>query len=749
MNSPFHRNWPLLLLTAVCIAVIAGALLAAPMPVAAQAPVAASVLPQGGVETAAPNAITADDGGAWELGVHGTAGNLTTATAAERYGMWVWLNGWFVRRYSFAESTAWEEDFKRAALGGTENFYIDSVDLQFYVGHGSAGRITFDNASHDDSTMQSPGDCNTTWGDNDNEWLAMTSCQVLSGTGLANMAQCMNRQHLILGFYTNASAHNNYWQTQAYHFGRYMRYGYNMTQAWFNACDVADRGRIVRAIAEETACFSDNPYYSSVCADVYDSDYYWYTHYCGTASASYVPVDLLQGEVPIFQVAPYSTGEINRDIGKLGNAFNITITPTVQAAWTSEGPGTPPDPQEGSPFLVSTDVSRTLELDASSGLFHYVDLGQQFTPQQAEAALAAQASSVNTIDNDIARRTADKFLNDFGLMQPDAVFDEVVQDMTGFIQDRNAGVTAADIEQAEVPVSLQVLYTRFLTESRVTAAGVTQEISYTVVGPGAKQKVALPMTGTVSAAGVLQADPLGVQGGWRGVQQPVSAATGEPLMAPIYTAGIAGDLYLTLGEKVAMNDIPLEIKSREILSSTLAYWEETAGSSQGELIPVYEFNVRFTISGTNETTDDFVYVPASPIYLRPYAEILDEPTVDVSPGVSLTLTAADASKTLAALGVGDDFNFVMGYAGAAGDYVYNWYLDSVAPENQLPDPSGFDTTITLAVPFADATHTRSLTIVLAVEDTSSPNQSIGTDVAVINVNPALFMPALSAPEQNP
>ncbi len=114
--------------------------------------------------------------------------------------MWYWLNGWFTQRYSYNESSAWERDFKRSALGGTESYYIDAVDLQFYVGHGSPGRFTFDNANWTDSTLQAPGDCDTAWGDGDNEWLALTSCQVLADSAIGSMAQCMNRQHLILGF---------------------------------------------------------------------------------------------------------------------------------------------------------------------------------------------------------------------------------------------------------------------------------------------------------------------------------------------------------------------------------------------------------------------------------------------------------------------------------------------------------------------------------------------------------------------
>ena len=86
-----------------------------------------------GADGVAPAAVSADDGGAWELGLHGSAGNLTQATAAERAGMKYWLDGWFVTRYNYNENSAWEEDFKKASSGGTENTYLDTVDRKSVV----------------------------------------------------------------------------------------------------------------------------------------------------------------------------------------------------------------------------------------------------------------------------------------------------------------------------------------------------------------------------------------------------------------------------------------------------------------------------------------------------------------------------------------------------------------------------------------------------------------------------------------
>ncbi len=697
-----------------------------------------------GADGVAAAAVSGDDGGQWELGLHGSAGNLTQATAAERAGMKYWLNGWFVTRYDYNEASAWEEDFKKSSLGGKEDNYIDSVDLQFYVGHGSPGRFTFDNASHDDGALDSPADCSNSWGDGDNEWLALTSCQVLADSAISSMKQCMNKQHLILGFVTNASAHNNYWDTQAYQFGRYMRYGYNMTQSWFKACDVAQRGRTTRVIADESACFNDNPYYGSVCSDSAPESgyYYWYTHACGTETAAYVDTQAMTMQMPVFKVNPYGLDEANQDFTQLGNLFSVPVTQTVRLYTPTEDAYPPPGPKEDN-FLVAMDKKKTLELDKSSGIYQYSDLDQLWNDTQAVQALSLNAAAANAISADDARTIADRFLNSNGLMGDGSVFYEVVSDKVGNLPKSNgvtrASASAADVVAAEKDAVWQVIYTRVLTAPVVTAAGGTAEQTFTVVGPGAKQKVYVPIAAPVGAASILATDPVGLQGGWRGVSPAVSAASGEQIMADILDVETIKRLYLVMDKEVTMNSVPLDIKSREILSHTLAYWESAPGNSQGYLIPVYELKVRMVENGTDAVSEDFAYLPASSEYMRPLARILDAPTTGRDEGSEITLTAADASKSLKALGIGDatdNFDFVMGWAGADGTYLYDWYLGDVAPDNKI----GSGKSVTFDLPAVPAGHDTVVAVNLVVTDASSDNQSVSTATASIVVNSKVFLP---------
>jgi hypothetical protein len=683
-------------------------------------------------DTSGAEAVQADDGGRWELGIHGTAGDLTAATAAERAGMNYWLSfasNWQTN-YIYNESSAWEEDFKLLSLGGTNESYIDNVDLQFYVGHGWPGGFTFANTAHDDSALTS-NECLGAWGNKDNDWFALTSCQVLADSNLSNWARCMNGQHLILGFVTNASAYNNLFSTQAYHFGRYLYYNYSVPQAWYAACDVAQRGRITRTIINELDCLNDRPNYGQVCADSYDGDWWYQTHWCGTETAIQVPLEKLQGQLPVYRVAPYSLDQAESDLNRLSTILlGEPVTNTVRSSGVFQD----------DPFLVSTRISETVQLDKNSGLYSFADVAQLWTAEQAETALAVTAASPNYISQDDARTIADRFLRQNQLFDTGSTFNEVISDTISVPLD--AGVvptsplSAASVEQVdESAVLWQVIYARRLTVDLVSAAGTVQE-EFSVVGPGAKQKVYVPVTADVTAASKLQTEPIGLQGGWREVQAQVNAATGQLVMVDILPEEQVKQLYLALPDRVALNDVPLDVENREILSTTIAYWEDAQGVSQAELTPVYEFLVRMTDRNSGDEIEDYVYVPASPLYMRPYAEIVSVSQATGATGRQLTLTAADASQTLQTLGEGD-FDFALG-TGADGDYLYDWFVDG--------ESIGTGRSIVYNLPSNSGSLRNALTIELRVTNADSPNTQSATDS--VTVEPSLFLPLISGSSQD-
>ena len=129
------------------------------------------------------------------------------------------------------------------------------------------------------------------------------------------------------------------------------------------------------------------------------------------------------------------------------------------------------------------------------------------------------------------------------------------------------------------------------------------------------------------------------------------------------------------------------------------------------------------------------------MYMRPLAQILDAPAT-ARAGDTLTVHAADASKTLAENGYAG-FDFVMGFDGAAGDYVYEWYLGQVDAESKIAGCS--TATCAFTVPNDVTEKASTFSLILVVKDLSSPNQSEGTDAVDITV-PLLFLPTVARPQ---
>ncbi len=351
-------------------------------------------------------------------------------------------------------------------------------------------------------------------------------------------------------------------------------------------------------------------------------------------------------------------------------------------------------------------------------------------------------ADANYVNADYARRYADLFLKEYGLYSNDAVFYEVISDTTG---SQVRGVSTASVAEDEVVANWQVIYTRLLPTSIVNAAGATQPITFTVVGPGAKLKVyepVLPQVSSDSVAGLPM--PLGVQGGWRAIQPrrlPLDAAEAQAITTSIVDTATVEALYLSLDDAVTLNAIPLDIVKREILSATIAYWEAPAGSQQGQLFPVYELLVRFTES-SGAVSEDFVYIPASPQFLRPLAKIISPPLAATS-GISVTFTAADPAKSPKANGVAN-FDFVFAYDPSNPDFTIEWYLGDLtsAGANVIPECTGL-LTCTFKAPSDAGDKPEPFTVSLRVVDNTSPNASESSDVAQVTLNNGTFLPTVT------
>lgn len=102
---------------------------------------------------------------------------------------------------------AWEIDFRDPTVAnGWDNRYVDTVDIQWYTGHGSPNAFSFKSNATDHYIT--PADAK--WGDTYNlEWLQLESCQVLRGVGspydfVSRWGKTFKGLHMMNGFHTNA-----------------------------------------------------------------------------------------------------------------------------------------------------------------------------------------------------------------------------------------------------------------------------------------------------------------------------------------------------------------------------------------------------------------------------------------------------------------------------------------------------------------------------------------------------------------
>jgi hypothetical protein len=325
------------------------------------------------------------------------------------------------------------------------------------------------------------------------------------------------------------------------------------------------------------------------------------------------------------------------------------------------------------------------------------------------------------------------------MMPSDAQYHGVYTDTVGNYEATSPG-QATSYEQT-TPAVYQVVYSRILTYTLPSPSADMPgtEVEFSVVGPGAKLKVyvdpaAGPSTGSTSPV-------IGGVGGWRSVTSATQGAT--QTMIDIITEPQAMLLFEDLEANVSLSYTPVTALSRQVQSVTLAYYEHPLGTGQDMLIPVYNLEVDYTLEG-GLTQHAAIYIPANPQFSAPYAKINPVGTVPpvLAVGNTLHLLAADASKNLSALGYDASLTFPLG-TGDTDSYLYNWYLDEVAPANLI----GTGMALNWLVPLLPVTHEygmpQSHSIILEVIDSLSPRPpSTMTASLPVTIAGPLFLPLI-------
>lgn len=674
---------------------------------------------------------------------------------------WCWIN-WptpqWTARFVYGNSNAWASDFRGAGSGGSENFYIDTVDLAYFAGHGSRNGISF-GAGSPAPTFMNKSEVVGVWGDRDMDWIALAACNVLDDpvSNLQDWASTMNGVRLILGFKTvmNDVPHGR-------EFGAYLRDGYSLTQAWFKAADkLQSQNRVARVLAEDTAYFNDK-WFNHNSTTVVNGTKYYQTHTVGSEPARAVDIAQLQGQMPVLQVEPLSLADAEARADGLEAAFGITFTvPQTE----SVGSSIAAIRQDGGGILYSEDG--TLEYDSTYGLFLHADMDNLWVTDNPVDQMAAAGVPMMILTEEDAAQLADSFLAQNGLKPGDAQFYEVASDTMSTMEEQvsAAGETVWAVT-AEKRLNYQVIYSRVISVplSLVVAGGSQDPLEFSVMGPGSKLKVYVndQVPAGLSAAEVMQQSILGGMGGYRQILDPITAAeTGALRTVDMLPQDVIEKLFNSdLEASVSLDHIPLppdEIVSRDILTLTAAYWEGPMGYNQGELIPVYALEVNNTLSQDGGGTYDIpstTYIPVNPEYMPPLARITTDADLDanIAPGDVLTFVALDASLTLDELGLdptpgtGPTLDFNLGTPD--GLFTYDWYLNEVSDETKLGVGQTLEYTVGLSGNVdAKSAGIGTQRIILVVTD-SLKNSEPRTAQAVVTLNavPPLLLPSVSSSE---
>jgi hypothetical protein len=140
----------------------------------------------------------------------------------------------YIPEFNFGEYTAWEEDFKTLANGGTDYKFVDRVDIVYYQDHGNPDGVAFSTTNADDDWM-SPGECS--WGEGDLEWIIFDACSPLAWEN-KDQVNVFDRWNMVFGglhMVCSFATESNNVQSRGYWFSMFLSTGTSVMDSWFHA----------------------------------------------------------------------------------------------------------------------------------------------------------------------------------------------------------------------------------------------------------------------------------------------------------------------------------------------------------------------------------------------------------------------------------------------------------------------------------------------------------------------------------
>jgi hypothetical protein len=521
--------------------------------------------------------------------------------------------GWS-RIFQCGNHGAWEKDFKRAGLGGWENEMIDRADIAYFVGHGSAGRNTWDptwesrrrslcfGVEEDDYDLV-PGeagrwsDGTQSWGDVDLEWLGSASCETMRDHRY--WANCLNGLHLFLGWETN-SINNRFFGTS---WALGMLWGRTITQAWFVAADGTHGPRYVAGvIAEERSNFDDHLWgVGSVSPDPEpDAWYRYWTHEAAKereGTEGKLLSERLNDSSDPLVLLPHPNGKgkpvkykssVSSSVQETTMVTYYVIPRTVDSAYVQsiadrlcavEGVmcGTAQVEPDGAGHLWMICGSEELTVSVASGAVEYLNSDWWMIPPAVSPTLPPPSW---------AWSLANGFLTEMMMKPPDSYVWLVSLAHMGWFNK----VTGKAKQDSSMYTSIKASYRREMSGG------------YQVLGPGAALSV------TYGDGDRLERWAMG---GWRDI-------TSGPEVT-VMTVEEAMQLVATEGSDATIGGIPF-CDTLVVTDAELAYWEENRDVVQDQLEIIWALGCLCLTE--YDTTEAEIYVPARAL---PPRGSIDEP----------------------------------------------------------------------------------------------------------------------------
>lgn len=496
------------------------------------------------------------------------------------------FSGWSGNFYREDEFSV-ENQYKRHDLGGANNSWVDSSDIHYHISHGGTRYDSYWDKDltavlFEDGTRLDAGEARSCWGDNDLEWIGFRNCKLLNDNSKAYWSTAMNGLHLILGFKTNSSKHDNFGKKWADNMKKttilwWTIPGQTITQAWFNATDATQpSGTTARVLAEVHDNYNDHlwgqgGYTSSDPAR--DGWYWWWDHVAG--SPPYLPVNNLK-QMMVYQVVPRTVNEAYAR--SIASAFGLQgeIVDTCDS-------------------LVTADLSdpanpMILEISKTSGHFNFHNDGKLFIPDPQGGQFPPDGRAVEI---------AQSFLSRNKLIPTDARAYSIEYDT--ITEENEKGDVREILKQ-----NTNVVWARQIYGMEGTLVSVA--------GSGARLKIYLDPKG----------DVMGGLGNWRNIE-PVE-------QIPVNDARTTWSFFDTFGQQLVVEP-PLVLYDEAVPNFETAkqlYYEFSSDSDQVELIPCWLFDVDYYLQKELVLTGQ-TFIPASARYFPPVVTITKPKDGDTFP----------------------------------------------------------------------------------------------------------------------